>query len=223
MTNLIAEKDHVAYKQRLLAETRADLLKRQLSNSENYDKAVLSLSTIFLGLSLTFLKDFVSIQQVVCPCLLYYSWITFGIAILSTIVSFWVSQYAINVQLKKAEDYYLNDVKDALNKSWSAKITDWVNIISGVLFVLGVSLTIAFVIVNFERSKIMDEVKKTEQISLREGTNILKKQEVPKKKGASIPNLQPTPENQPAHNQPPNQSDHESETPNNAQSGSNEK
>jgi hypothetical protein len=37
------EHDLRAEKQKLLAEIRAELLKRQLSNAENYDKAIVSL------------------------------------------------------------------------------------------------------------------------------------------------------------------------------------
>ncbi len=46
-------------RKRLYSETRTDLLKRQLSNAENYDKAVLSLATGVLGFSLVLLKDIV--------------------------------------------------------------------------------------------------------------------------------------------------------------------
>ena len=69
------QQDLTAVNQKLLAETRADLLKRQLSNSENYDKAVISLSTAFLGLSLAFLKDLVPIQRAEWLWLLYGSWL----------------------------------------------------------------------------------------------------------------------------------------------------
>ena len=63
MSNASDQQDLTAEKLKLLAETRADLLKRQLSNSENYDKAVISLSTAFLGFSLAFLKDLVPIHR----------------------------------------------------------------------------------------------------------------------------------------------------------------
>ena len=124
-------------KRRLLAETRADLLKRQLSNAENYDKAVLSLSTAFLGFSLAFVKDIVSIRQAQWLYFLYGSWWALAASVICTIVSFWVSQYALDVQLGKSEDYYLRDDDSALQKTRSAKITDWVNYASGSLFILG--------------------------------------------------------------------------------------
>ena len=52
---------------KLYGETRADLLKRQLSNSENADRAILSVSTAALGFSLAFLKDIVSLQDAIFP------------------------------------------------------------------------------------------------------------------------------------------------------------
>lgn len=145
--------DERALRQRLLAETRADLLKRQLSNSENYDKAILSLSTVFLGLSLTFLKNFVPHPLACTVWLLYCSWGALATAVVATVLSFLVSQRAIDVQLKKAEAYYLNADETALRKSVIARVTDWINLGSGIAFVSGVLLTTAFVIMNFNGGK----------------------------------------------------------------------
>jgi hypothetical protein len=184
-------------KRKLLAETRADLLQRQLSNAENYDKAVLSLSTAFLGFSLAFIKDIVPIRQAQWLYFLYGSWWALAGSVICTIVSFWVSQYAIDVQLGKSEDYYLRDDDSALQKTRSAKITDWVNYASGSLFILGVLLTTIFVNMNFERSIKMPDEKKVQQVPLTEGAPIPKMQEVPLDKGAPIPRLQPVPQSQP--------------------------
>lgn len=117
MSDTQQEQDPLAENKKLLAETRADLLKRQLSNAENYDKAILSLSTVFLGLSFAFLKDFVSTDQAEWLCLLYGSWVVLTAAVLTTVLSFRVSQRAIDEQLKRAEDYYLHGKQDTLSKS----------------------------------------------------------------------------------------------------------
>lgn len=206
MSDATGEQDLTAEKRRLLAETRADLLKRQISNAENYDKAVLSLSTFFLGLSLAFLKDFVPVQRAEWRSLLYGSWIVLTCAVVSTIASFLLSQRAIDVQLKKAEDYYLRGDQVALGKSRIAKVTDWVNAVSGVLFVFGVSLATAFVIVNFERELKMSSENESEQVRLTEGATIPRMQEVVEKHGMPIPNIQPVPQNQPSQSQPAAQS-----------------
>jgi hypothetical protein len=117
-----------------------------------------------------------------------------------------VSQRAIGVQLEKAEEYYLSDNAAALAKSRIAKATDWVNAASGVLFVVGISLTTAFVIANFERGSIMSNDKKGNQVLLNEGAPIPKIQEVPLEKGVPIPNLQQVPQNQSAQSPSPAQS-----------------
>lgn len=186
------QKPYADERQKLLAEARADLLKRQLSNAENYDKAILSLSTVFLGFSFAFLKDFVSIDQAEWLCFLHGSWIALTAAVLTTILSFWVGQYAINVQLKRAEDYYLNNKPEALSKSLAARWTDWLNWAAGGFFILGITFTTVFVIVNFERSG------KMSQKQTGDGAPIPNLQVAPvEKKSAPIPNLQPVPERPP--------------------------
>ena len=192
-------------KLRLLAEARADLLKRQLSNAENYDKAILSLSTAFLGFSFAFLKDFVPDHLVERLNLLYVSWGMLAAAVVTTVISFWVSQWAIDVQLEKAVDYYLHDNKTALEKSRIAKVTDWVNLAAGVFFILGILLTTIFVVANFERGAIMSKDNKGERTEARQAAPIPKMQETSFEKGASIPNLQPVPQSQHHQGQLPSQ------------------
>ena len=207
MSDTQQEQDSLAYRTKLLAETRADLLKRQLSNAENYDKAILSLSTVFLGFSFAFLKDFVATDQAEWLCLLYGSWVVLTAAVFTTILSFWVSQRAIDAQLKRAENYYLHNKQDTLNKSLAARFTDWVNAASGILFVLGISLTTAFVLVNIERSTSMSNERKGNQVPLNEGAPIPNLQVAPlENRGAPIPNLQQIPQGQAPQSQPPAQS-----------------
>jgi len=50
-------------REEIYAETRKDLLTRQLSNSEKFDGAILTLSTAALGVSLTFIKDIVPLGK----------------------------------------------------------------------------------------------------------------------------------------------------------------
>ena len=53
---------------------RDELLKRQLSNSQILDKAILALSSAGLGLSLTFIGKGVSLAEAAQVYLLYFSW-----------------------------------------------------------------------------------------------------------------------------------------------------
>jgi len=190
-------------KQRLLAETRTDLLKRQLSNAENYDKAILSLSTVFLGFSFAFLKDFVPAHLAEGLYLVYVSWIMLTAAVVTTVISFWVSQWAIDEQLKKAEDYYLRGNEGALEKSEFAKITDYINFASGAFFIFGVLLTTVFVITNFERGLKMNNNNKDPQAEVRQAAPIPTMQKPSVGDGAPIPSLRPVPQGQPPQDQPP--------------------
>ncbi len=58
-------------RKKLFAELKGELFKRQLSNSDNFDKAVLAYSSAGLALSLGFLKDFVPIAKASYTCLLF--------------------------------------------------------------------------------------------------------------------------------------------------------
>ena len=180
-------------RKRLLAETRADLLKRQLSNAENYDKAILSLSTACLGFSVVFLKDFVPIVTAKCPWTLYGSWIALIMAIVMTIFSYFSSQRAIEKQLKKAEDYYLKRLEDALARTASARITDCLNYASGVFFVLGIILTTLFVFLNIEGASIMSSDNKNRTVPVHDGAPVPKMQQVPFREGAPVPKMQEVP------------------------------
>ena len=100
-------------RQRLHDTLRDDLFKRQLSNSENLDRAILMLSSAGLGLSLVFVKGLVPLTKADCMCLLYFSWFLFGSAILSTLVSFFVSQQGIKKQLEMNKQYLRQNI---LNK-----------------------------------------------------------------------------------------------------------
>lgn len=136
-------------REELFAETRRDLLTRQLSNSERFDGAVLALSTGALGFSLTFLKDVVPIEKAQNLLLLIISWWLFGLAIISTLASFVASQLGIMKQLNYAQEYYINRKNEYLTKpNVPAKVTDFLNYASGLLFVAAVVLTITFVSTN---------------------------------------------------------------------------
>ena len=90
----------------LYAELKEDINKRDLSNSESFDKAILSLSSAGLAISLSFIKFIVPIEDAIYILCLYIAWICFGFAIISTILSLMASQSGLDKQLKIAECYY---------------------------------------------------------------------------------------------------------------------
>jgi hypothetical protein len=136
-------------RQRLYAAARTELLERQFSNSAEYDKSILTLSSGFLALSLTFLKDVLPRGELSHTGLLYISWSVLAAAIVSTVMSFLLSNAAIKVQLDRAWDYYLGRDENALKQVPLTKAVEAVNATCGVLFLVGVVLTMTFVIYNF--------------------------------------------------------------------------
>jgi hypothetical protein len=138
--------DDFEERKKLFAELKAEISKRQLSNTENFDKAVLAYSTAGLGFSLGFLKDFVKISTAVRGELLYWSWALFVASIVLTICSFLISQMGLSRQLKNGERYLLEYNDDALKgKNVFAEAVDWINVISGLLFVAALMCTTLFV------------------------------------------------------------------------------
>jgi len=133
----------------LYANTRKDLLARQLSNSEKFDGAILTLSTTALGVSLAFIKDIVPIHNASCIACLVASWWLFGSAVVSTLLSFVASQFGVRVQLTHAEKYYLEGKDEYLQKrNIPAIATECFNYLSGILFISALVTTIAFVTQN---------------------------------------------------------------------------
>jgi hypothetical protein len=196
---------------RLYGETRADLLKRQLSNAENYDKAILSVATATLGFSLVFLKDIVPTPRATDLWVLKMSWFLLSMAIISTLSSFISSQAGINAQLKYAEKYYLGQDEKYLNKTnWPARITDYLNIASGGFFVLAIIATICFVSTNISGGPAMTKGSKNTSNPLREGASIPSMQKVPaggEGRGAPVPAMQAVTQSQGAmQSQPATQS-----------------
>jgi hypothetical protein len=181
---------------KLYAEARADLLKRQLSNSENADRAILSVSTAALGFSLAFLKDIIPLQEASSPYLPYVSWALFVLSIVLTLLSFFTSQKAIDEQLVLAHRYYIDRDDDAATlRPNSAKLTDILNKSGAAFLVVGLLVTCAFVGVNLWKGRTVSEKK-----LINEGASVPLMQRIPQggtleQKGAPIPMLQTIPVN----------------------------
>ena len=182
----------------LYEELKEDIDKRDLSNSESLDKAILSLSSAGLAISLSFIKFIVPIEDAIYIRYLYIAWICFGFAIISTILSLMASQSGLDKQLKIAECYYLENNEDALEeKNFYSGVTRFLNKISGFLFITAIISVIVFSILNFDsKTKKKGDCKMQKNIIMNDGQSIPKIQKVEKSKGASIPSIQPAPQTQ---------------------------
>lgn len=136
------EADITAYK-----DFEAELFKREVSNAEAYDKAVMMYSTGALGLSLTFIKDILPPGKAVHMWSLYWSWIAFLISLIVVLASYMVGQIAIRKQRDLAHEYYLEGKEEKMQSKYNpwSKWTDYLNVGSGLFFVFGAALMVFFV------------------------------------------------------------------------------
>jgi len=138
-------------RKKLFAEARAELQARHLANSDAFDKAVLALSTVFLGLSIGFLKDFIPLHLAQWQGVLVFSWLALVASVVLTVVSFFLGQQAALTQLEYAQQYYLEEKDEYLTKKNPQAIAaEWVDRVSAGAFVLAVVATVLFVVVNLE-------------------------------------------------------------------------
>lgn len=125
---------------------RDDLLKRQLSNNENYDRAILTLSTAALGLTVTFIRN---LNPPKCPGVLIVAWVCMVLAIMAIIISYPISQKAIDKQLEFAERYYIQDDESAADaKNHLAIYHDILVASAGFTFVAGIICMLVFFGIN---------------------------------------------------------------------------
>ena len=133
-------------REQIYAKTREDLLKRQLSNNENFDRSILTLSSAALALTVAFIRGISAINSI---SLLILSWVALVCAILSTILSYLASQRGIARQLELAERYYLKNDEDALNeRNFPAILNEILGYLSAISFVAGIILLLVFFGIN---------------------------------------------------------------------------
>ena len=131
---------------------KAELLKRQLSNSENLDRAILMLSSAGLGFSIVFVKDPFPLSEAAWTFLLYPSWGLFGFAILSTLVSFFVSQQGIKKQLKMNTEYYLEGKEEVqYQKNRWAEATECLSYVYASTYIIAIILLFGFIVKNLSK------------------------------------------------------------------------
>ena len=108
------------------------------------------LSSAFLALSVTFIKDVVSpIATANWLPLLYVSWFSFCGAIISTVCSFMIGQHGYKTLRDAAERYYIKGERSAFSVSVViSRRIECANILSGALFVIGVIAVLFFVFLN---------------------------------------------------------------------------
>jgi hypothetical protein len=133
----------------LFNEQKRQIWTDSQSSSDSYDKAILTLSSGALALSVGFIKDVVPLKSAIYLPVLFTAWAAFVVAILLTVISFRLSISAQGEQLDNAYEYYLNYNDEAGKKktrfSFAIKCCAFVG---GGAFVLGFVLNVMFAAVN---------------------------------------------------------------------------
>lgn len=118
-----------------------ELLNRAyLESSSQFDKQLLFVSSSALGISLAFIKDIVKLNIATYKTLLVFSWISFSLVILISILSHYTSLKAMNL---KIENINYKDYKSNFNF-----LTRLFNIVMIVLLALGLILLNTFIGLN---------------------------------------------------------------------------
>lgn len=138
-----------AENRRIFEDARDHLNEASLKNTEQLDKAILSLSSAGLALSLSFEKFTQPFNEAKCIALLKVSWLCFSLAIVSTIISFVLSNSAIAIEREHIFKYYIDgDDEYATKKNYWGIATYWINRISALSFISAIFLMVAYVWLN---------------------------------------------------------------------------
>ena len=124
---------------------------RQSSNTQMFDKAILSLSSTGLGFSLAFIKNIVPLDKAIdvwgldTTIVLYASWVLFVAAMGTTLYSFLTSLQELQKQYKQIESELAGQ-----NDSHTAplKKTKRLTYFSFGIYIAAVILTVGFIIIN---------------------------------------------------------------------------
>lgn len=152
-------------------EERKSLIDAQQQSYQQFDKAILALSSGGLGLSFIFLKDIVHAEEISQDWLLIISWTLFAFSILSTLVSFLTSQYAYKKQLELLDDYFIKrEPKVLTERNKASRATELLNGFAALLFFVAIVGMICFGSVNLTkgRSSMSDE-KTTSTTKVQQG------------------------------------------------------
>ncbi len=174
--------------QKLFAERRKELVDRQLSNSEALDKAVLTLSSSGLAISISFIRYIIDLESAIKTNLLFTSWALFALAIICTITSYLIGQKAIEKSIDISYKYYIEDDDRYENViPLSSRINDKINLLSSVFFIMAVVSVVSFVAINLNKQENAMSKEKSNSTFTADSATIPKMQ----KKSAAIPKQQP--------------------------------
>jgi hypothetical protein len=153
-------------RQRLYERTRDELAATARSISESYDRALLTLSSAFLGGSLAFVGQVVDLPTASAKWVLYLAWLLFALAMVLTLASFIYGLHTLQPLRNAAERYYMRREQDAWKVSERVQRVVLRYVVAcGASFLLGVVLLGAFIVVNSSKETAMSQKSSSPKVS----------------------------------------------------------
>lgn len=132
--------------------------KAELEMSGRYDRWIITLSAGALALSITFIKE-IAPSPVPCSVLvLVVAWAFLVLSLLSALISLLTSQRAIRDMREDYDASYKSGEERPAPKMKFAKLTNWLNWSSAVLFICGVVALCVFSVENIPIQKEKQEM-----------------------------------------------------------------
>jgi hypothetical protein len=131
--------------QAIIAEYRGLLTSTEQQSQSEFDKAVLALSGGGLGISFTFLKDFIGMANAVHFCVLIAAWSCWALSSTSILFSFYTSILAQRRAIKQLDKGTIGMERPG---GWWDFATNTLNLGGLLLFVSGLVLMVIFLSCN---------------------------------------------------------------------------
>lgn len=136
-------------KYQVYLDERKQLIDAERETAQQFDKAILTLAAGALALSITFIKQIAPHPKSQSIYFLIVAWILFSFSILSTLISFLVSQAACRRQ-REILDQDISE-KERKIKNNAADWTNRLNYLSIAFFILGIVFLIIFSAINLPK------------------------------------------------------------------------
>lgn len=119
---------------------------RMRINQENYDKAILSLSSASLIFSLSFMSKLAIHNNTHFKWLIIVSWCFFVLSLIFSLVSLFCGQKANEKAIYFAKRYYIDGYKQYWNKkSYYDHLVQWLNFLSGFIYITALIFSVLYV------------------------------------------------------------------------------
>ncbi len=118
---------------------RGKLQEIWIDQSRELDKAVLTISSGALAISITFIDKIVHGHEILFPFFLLLSWLLFALTMFTTTLSFLTSRKSLGKQIDLYDDYYINNLPVERREKFYSFITTVLSVVSIICLVSGIA------------------------------------------------------------------------------------